>query len=348
MKIFTLFEKPLFARAIGRGLRSGLRPTVWRTARLAAWLIAGLAAAGAVHAQDFPSRPIHLVVPIGPGGALDGLARAIGPRLSEAIGQPVVIENRFVGGGIIAINQLAKAEPDGYTLLMIFDSFVTNRWLYKSVQYDPEKDFAPISLISLTPQVLLLHPGVGSRNMKEFLTLVRSSGAGMDFATAGAATSSRLSLELFKQTANLDLTAVHYRGGNKAIIDLLGGQVKGMLISISVAIPYVKTGKLTAIGVSATKRAPLLPEVPPISDTFPGFEAQGWAGVLAPAATPRPVIEYLNAALRKTLARADVRGQLENRGYEVVASTPEAFGEWVRTESSKWARIIREQKITID
>lgn len=340
MKIFTLSGKPLFARAIGPGLRSGLWFTVW----LAAWF----AAAGGLYAQDFPSRPIRLIVPIPPGGALDGVARAVGPRFSEAIGQPVVIENRVVGGGIIAINQAAQAAPDGHTLLMIFDSFVTNPWLYKSAQYDPVKDFAPITLVSRSPQALVLHPDVGARTMKEFLALARSSGAGMDFATAGAGTSSRLSLELFKQTANLDLTSVHYRGGSQAIIDLLGGQVKGMIVSLSVAIPHVKRGKLIAIGVSSAKRAPLLPEVPPISDTFPGFEAQGWAGVLAPVATPRPVIDYLNAALRKTLAQAEVRERLEIQGYEVVASTPEVFGEWIRTESSKWARIIREQKITLD
>ena len=336
MRIFTHSGKPLFARAIGAGLGLALCSAVW------------LASAGALCAQEFPSRPIRLIVPIAPGGALDTVARAVGPRLSDLIGQPVVIDNRFAAGGIIGINQAAQADPDGHTLLMIFDSFVTNRWLYKSAKYDPEKDFAPIMLVTRSPQVLLLHPDVGARTMKEFLALARSSGAGMDFATAGAATSSRLSLELFKQTANVDLTAVHYKGGNQAIIDLLGGQVKGMIISLGVAIQHVKRGKLIAIGVSSAKRAPMLPEVPPISDTFPGFEAQGWAGVLAPAATPHPVIGYLNAALRKILAQAEVRERLENQGYEVVASSPEAFGEWVRTESSKWARIIREQKITLD
>ena len=336
MKMSRFSGKPLFARAIGPGLRLGL------------WFTVCLAAAGALFAQDFPSRPIRLIVPIAPGGALDGVARVVVPRLSEAIGQPVVIENRVVGGGIIGINQAAQAEPDGHTLLMIFDSFVTNPSLYKSAQYDPEKDFVPITLVSRSPQVLLLHPDVGAKTMKEFLALARSSGARMDCATAGAGTSSRLSLELFKQTANLDLTAVHYRGGNKAVIDLLGGQVKGMIVSISVAIPHVKRGKLIAIAVSSTKRAPLLPDVPPISDTFPGFEAQGWGGVLAPAAAPRPVIDYLYAALRKALAQAEVRERLENQGYEVVAGSPEAFGVWVRAETSKWARIIRELKITLD
>lgn len=344
MKIFKFFERhlPVLARGCDRALRHP--DDIWR----AAWLIAALAAAGAVHAQDFPSKPIRMVVPIAPGGALDSVARTVGPKLAELVGQPVVIENKAMGGGIPAINELAKSDSDGYTLLMIFDSFVTNRWLFKSAQYDPVKDFAPITLVTRSPQVLLLHPDVGVKSMKEFLALVRSKGAGMDFATAGPATSSRLSLDLFKQTANLDVTEVHYRGGNKAIIDLLGGQVKGMIVSISVAVPHVKRGKLIAIAVSSKTRAPLLPDVPPISDTFPGFEAQGWAGLLAPGATPRPLIEYLNTAMLKTLAQPTVKERFEKQGYEVVASSPEAFGDWIRAESAKWGKIIREQKITID
>lgn len=344
MKIFKSFEKHLLILAHGCDYVLRHRQDIWR----AAWLIAGFAAAGAVHAQNYPSKPIRLVVPIAPGGALDGVARTVGPKLAELIGQPVVIENKAMGGGIPAINELAKGDPDGYTLLMIFDSFVTNRWLFKSAQYDPVKDFAPITLVTRSPQVLLLHPDVGVKTLKDFLALAHSKGAGMDFATAGPATSSRLSLELFKQTANLDLTAIHYRGGNKAIIDLLGGQVKGMIVSISVAVPHVKRGKLVAVAVSSKTRAPLLPDVPPISDTFPGFEAQGWAGLLAPAATPRPLIDYLNAAMLKTLAQTTVKERFETQGYEVVASSPEAFGDWIRAESGKWGKIIREQKITID
>jgi tripartite-type tricarboxylate transporter receptor subunit TctC len=303
-------------------------------------------------AQDYPVRPIRLIVPIPPGGALDTTARIVVPRFSEAIGQPVVIENRVAAGGVMGTMQAAQAAPDGYTLLMIFDSFATNPSLYKAAQYDPVKDFFPIMLISRSPQVLLLHPDVPARSMKEFLSLVRSAGtkngAGMDFATAGPGTSSRFSLELFKQVAQVDLTAVHYKGGAPAMTDLLGGQVKGMIVQVSLAIPHLKRGKLIAVAVSSAKRTPLLADVPPISDTFPGFEAQGWTGILAPAATPRSIVNKLNAALKTALAQPDVMERLEAQGSEVVGSTPEVFGTWIRGEAEKWSRIIRDLKLTLD
>ena len=305
-----------------------------------------------LYAQDYPSRPVHVIVPITPGGALDTTARIVVPGLSQAIGQPVVVDNRVGAGGVMGTHQAMQAAPDGYTLLMIFDSFATNPYLYKTAHYDPVKDFVPIMLISRSPQVLLLNPDVPARNMKEFLALARSAsaknGGGMDFATAGPGTSSRLSLELFKHVAKVDITAVHYKGGNPAITDLLGGQVKGMIVQVSLAIPHVKRGKLIALAVSSAKSTPLLPGVPPISDTFPGFEAQGWTGILAPASTPRNIVDKLNAALKSTLAQPEVKAKLEAQGSEVVGSTPEAFSTWLRDESEKWSRIIRELNISLD
>ena len=309
-----------------------------------------VASAAPLRAQDYPSRPIHVVVPIPPGGALDTTTRLVTPRFAEALGQPVVIENRVAAGGVMGTMQVAHTTPDGYTLLAIFDSFATNPSLYKAAQYDPVKDFAPIMLISRSPQVLLIHPDVPARTMKEFLALARSAdnGAGFNFATAGPGTSSRFSLELFKQVAQLDITAVHYKGGNPAMNDLLGGQVKGMIVQVSLAIQHVKRGRLIALAVSSAKSTPMLPDVPPISDTFPGFEAQGWTGMLAPVATPRAIVNRLNAALKASLAQPDVRERLENQGSEVVGSTPEAFGAWIQNESDKWSRVIRELKLTLD
>ncbi len=304
-------------------------------------------------AQEYPTHPIRVIVPITPGGALDTTARIVVPKLSEAIGQPAVIENRVGAGGVMGTQQAREAAPDGYTLLMIFDSFATNPYLYtsKAAQYDPVKDFAPIMLISRSPQALLVYPAVPARSLKDFLAYARTVGkncSGIDFATAGPGTSSRLSLELFKQVSHLDINAVHYKGGNPAMTDVLGGQVKGVIIQISLAIPHVKRGKLIALGVSSAKRTPLLPEVPPISDTFPGFEAQGWTGILAPAGTPRPIINRLNAALASTLAQADVKERLEAQGSEVVGGPPEVFTAWLREESEKWSRIIRDLNITLD
>jgi tripartite-type tricarboxylate transporter receptor subunit TctC len=212
------------------------------------------------------------------------------------------------------------------------------------------KDFLPIMLVGRSPQVLLIHPDVPARNLKEFLSLARGAAAkgGLDFATAGPGTSSRFSLELFKQIAQLDLNAVHYKGGNPAMTGLLGGQVKGMIVQISLAVPHVKRGKLVAIGVSSATRSPLLPEVPPISDTFTGFEAQGWTGMLAPAGTPRSIVDRLNAALKTTIAQPEVKERLEKQGYEVAGSTPEEFGAWIRSQSDKWSRVIRDLKLTLD
>jgi tripartite-type tricarboxylate transporter receptor subunit TctC len=311
---------------------------------------AGLACAMPLGAQDYPARPVHVIVPITPGGALDTTARIVTPKLAEAIGQPVVIDNRVGAGGVLGTHQAMQAAPDGYTLLMIFDSFATNPYLYKASHYDPVKDFAPIMLISRSPQVLLLHPEVPARSMKEFLAFARSAknGAGIDFATAGPGTSSRLSLELFKQVSGLDITAVHYKGGSPAITDLIGGQVKGMIVQVSVAMPHLKRGKLIALAVSSARGTSLLPDVPPIADTFPGFEAQGWTGILAPAATPRAIVERLNAALRTTLANAEVKEKLENQGSEVVGGGAEIFAAWIREESEKWSRIIRDLKLTLD
>jgi tripartite-type tricarboxylate transporter receptor subunit TctC len=313
-------------------------------------LLLTFACALPLYAQDYPVKPIRVIVPIPPGGALDTTTRILTPRFSEALGQPVIVENRVGAGGLMGTHQAAQSAPDGYTLLMIFDSFATNPWLYKAAQYDPVKDFFPIMLVSRSPQVLLLHPDVPARNMKDFLALARSSSAkgGMDFATAGPGTSSRFSLELFKQIAQIELNAVHYKGGNPAMNDLLGGQVKGMIVQVSLAVHHVKRGKLIAIGVSSAKRTPLLPDVPPISEAFPGFEAQGWTGMLAPAATPRNIVYRLNAALKSTLAQPEVRERLENQGSEVVGSTPEEFGTWIQEQSEKWAKVIRQLKLTLD
>jgi len=299
-------------------------------------------------AQDYPAKPIRLVVPNTPGGATDVAARFIGPKLSEIFGQPVVIENRVAAGGVIGANAVAQSAADGYTLIMVFDSFTTNPYLFSGVQYDAVKDFAPISLVARSAQVLVVHPSVGVRSLKDFLQYARSKGSAMNFATAGAGTSSRFGLELFKITTDLDPVAIHYKGGAAALNDLLGGQVPAMLITTGVVIQHVKSGKLTPIAVTSARRVALLPDVEAVSETYPGFEVQSWLGLLAPAGTPRAIVERLNAAVLKALAKPDVREKFENLGFEIAASTPEAFGAWIRAESVKWGRIIQERKIRID
>ena len=298
--------------------------------------------------QSYPSKRITLVVPNTAGGAIDVAARLVAPKLGESLGQQIVVENRVAAGGVLATNQVAQAPPDGYTLLAVFDSFVTNPSLFNGVQYDAVKSFAPISLMIRTPQVMIVHPSLPVRTLREFVALAKVQGPALTHATAGPGTSSRLSFELFKEVAGINTTAVHYKGGAPALVDVLGGHVPVMIIQLGGAVQQVQQGKLVALAVSSTRRAPQLPDVQTIAETYRGFEAQSWVGLLAPAGTPTAVIERLHAALAKALGVPEVREKYVALGSEVVASTPEVFGAWIRSESTKWGRIIRERRITLD
>lgn len=299
-------------------------------------------------AQEYPTKPVHITVPSVPGGANDTGARLAQPRLAELLGQPVVVENRAQSGGVVGMNLVATMAPDGYNLIVVFDSFATNPYLFKDVKYDPVRDFSPITLIGRSAQVLAVHPSLGVRTLGDFVQLARKQGANLDWGTAGPGTSSRFSMELFKTTAGIEPTTINYKGGAPMINDLLGGQVKATIVALSVAYPHVRAGKLVPIAVTAAKRSPLLPDVPTVADTFPGFEATGWLGMLAPVGTPRPIVDRLNAAMAKVLAVPEVRAKYEAIGYDVAASSPEEFGSWLQTETTKWGKVIRDRKITID
>ncbi len=299
-------------------------------------------------AQDYPTKPIKMVVPYPPGGVTDMATRAVSAKMSEAFGQAIIVENQPAAGGVVATNAIAKVTPDGYTLMSAFDSFATNPFMYKGVQHDPLKDFAPISLMVKSPQVLVVFPGTGIKNMSDLLKMARAKGEHFSFATPGAGTSSRLSTELFKQYAGIDSTLVTYKGGSQAMTDLLGGQVNAMIVSLSLVLQHIQSGRLTPIAVSSAKRVSQLPEVPPIADTFPGFEAQSWTGMVAPAGTPKTVIDKLNAALVKALNSSDFKDKFTSQGVEVVGSSPEAFAEWMNKESAKWSQVIKQRKISIE
>jgi hypothetical protein len=304
--------------------------------------------ASLVFAQDYPNKPIKMVVPYPPGGVTDMATRAVSAKMSEAFGQAIIVENQPAAGGVVATNAVAKVAPDGYTLLSAFDSFATNPFMYKGVQHDPLKDFAPISLMVRSPQVLVVYPGTGIKNMSDLLKMAKAKGDHFSFATPGAGTSSRLSTELFKQYAGLDATLVTYKGGSQAMTDLLGGQVNAMIVSLSLVLQHIQGGRLTPIAVSSTKRVTQLPDVPPIADTFPGFEAQSWTGMVAPAGTPKAVIDKLNAALVKALNSSDFKDKFTSQGVEVVGSSPEAFADWMNKESAKWSQVIKQRKISIE
>ena len=299
-------------------------------------------------AQTYPSKPVRVVVPSSPGGASDLVTRLVAAALGERLGQPFVVENRVTSGGIIGTQQVAESAPDGYTLLGTFDTFAINPYLFKGLKWDPVRDFAPLMQICRYPQVLLVHPSLGVKSVKEFVALAKEKGAQLNYGSAGPASSSRLAYELFKDTAGIETVGIHYKGGGPAIQDLLSGQVQVMLIQGGGAIPqYVKTGKLVALAVSSLERSKFHPELPTIAETYPGFETESWVGMFAPAATPRAVLDRLHGELSRIVADPGMKERLENQGCDVVGGAPETMAARVRSDQAKWSRIIREKNITV-
>jgi tripartite-type tricarboxylate transporter receptor subunit TctC len=302
-----------------------------------------------VFPQEYPARPVHIFVPASPGGASDVAARLAAPKLTEALGQPFLVENRVASGGIVGTTQLAKSPADGYTIMMTFDTFASNPHMYKNLPYDVLKDFAPIMLVTRYPQILVVHPSLGVRTVPEFVAYAKANAAKMNYGSAGPASSSRLAFELFKDTAGIQMEAVHYKGGGPAINDLLAGTVQVMLIQAGGAIGQnVRSGKLIGLATSGRQRSPHFPDLPTIADFYPGFETTSWVGLIAPAGTPRPVIDKLNGTLTTILATSDMKEKFGAQAAEIVASTPEQFGELIKSESAKWGKIIREKNIRVD
>jgi len=303
----------------------------------------------AVAAQAYPVKPVRVYVPASPGGASDVAARLIGAKLTEQFGQPFVVENRVSSGGMVATEQFVRAPPDGYTILIAFDTFSTNPFLYPSIHYDVSRDFAPVTLIARYPQVLVAHPGLGVHSLAEFIAYAKRSGSQLNYGSAGAASSSRLAYELFKRTAGIESTPVHYRGGSPAINDLLAGVVQVMLVQAGGTIQQsVRAGKLVALATSGPSRTPLLPEVPAIAESYPGFETVSWVGLLAPAGTPRGIIDRLHDAVAGVLASDEMKVKFAAQGGEIVASSPAQFAAFIASESAKWGKLIRDLHIAVD
>jgi tripartite-type tricarboxylate transporter receptor subunit TctC len=326
-----------------RETRAGIR-----VSSMLLWpVLCALPGAALSAAPDYPTKAIRMIVPAAPGGVTDVAARIIAARLTEALGQSVVIDNRAGAGGIIGTDTVAKSAPDGYTLLAVFDSFISNPYVFRDVPYQTLRDFAPVSLLIRGPQLVVVHPKLGVKTFKDFVGVAQLKRT-ITYATAGAATSSRLSVELFKAITRLDAVLVHYKGGGPALNDLLGGHVDAMIASAGLVLPHVQSGRLNALAVTSKERSPLVPGIPAVAETYPAFEAQSWVGLLAPAATPRSIVQRLNAETAKALATSEVKERFTGLGYEVVGSSPETFGRWLRDESAKWGKVIRDQHITAD
>ena len=315
----------------------------------AAALVLAVSAAPALFAQPFPDKPIKIVVPFGPGGFTDVVARIIQKELAPSIGQPVIIENRPGAGSTIGTDAVAKSKPDGYTLAMISTTHVISPHLYKAMPYDPIKDFAPIMKLGEGPYVLVVHPSLGVKNVAELIALAKSQPGKIDYASSGNGSSQHLVGALFATMAAAPLSHVPYKGSSGAMQDLLGGQVKVSFVGMPNALPNLSSGKLRALAVTTQKRSPDLPEVPTLDEAgVRGFDATIWLGLLAPAGTPRDVVQKLNAEVTKILSTAESRKLMSSAGVEVATSSPEEFSALIQSELERWGKVVRETGATVN
>ena len=300
-------------------------------------------------APGYPTRPIRFIVPFPPGGGTDIVARLIGQRLSERLGQQVVIDNRGGANAIIGTELGAKAPPDGYTILMSLQaSLAVNPSLYRNLPYDSLRDFAPVIQLTSIPLLLAAHPSLPANSVKELVQLARAKPGQITFASSGTGGSSHLAMELFKIMAKVDMVHVPYKGGGPAINDLLGGQVQtysGTAISV---VPYVKAGRLKALGVTTARRLPVLPDVPAVGETIVGYESVVWQGVVVPKATPLAIVNRLNREIAGTLQLAEVKERLTGTGATVMGGTPAEFGALINSEIAKYAKLIKETGVRPD
>jgi tripartite-type tricarboxylate transporter receptor subunit TctC len=308
-----------------------------------------LCAFGATAADTYPSKPIKWVVPFPPGGAMDSMARTLGEKLSTSMKQPVIIENRPGAGGSIGSNLVAKAAPDGHTIMIVSIGQAVNPSIYPKLPYDAVRDFEPVSLVGIVPNLLVAHPSVKANNVKELITLAKAQPGKITYASAGNGTTVHLAAELFNSMAGVDIMHVPYKGSAPAVTDLMGGQVNIMFDSLSSAKPYVEAGKLKALAVTTAKRSNAFPNVPTIAESgLPGYELSGWYAVFVPAKTPKPVVDRLHAELMKALKQDDVRARFALIGAEPVGSSPQELAATLKAETARWEKIVRERNIKAD
>ena len=313
-------------------------------------LIPAWQAVAADTAPAFPARPVRWIVPFPPAGSIDLVGRVVGQKLYETWGQQVIIDNRAGGGGRLGAQAGAAAAPDGYTQLFSLNtSFTIDRSLFKNLPYDPDKAFAPITIVASTSQLLVTNPSFPVRNVRELIALCKARPGEVNYGSSGTGGSLHLAMELFKSMAGIDIVHVPYKGGPPAATDLIAGQIAILFFNTPAALPYIKAGKLRALGVSTAKRSSLLPEVPTIAESgVPGFDTDVWFGLVAPAGTPADIVTRTQREVARVVAMPDVRKQLLDIGAEPVANTPEEFAARIKTESALWAKVVQAAKIRFE
>jgi tripartite-type tricarboxylate transporter receptor subunit TctC len=293
-------------------------------------------------AQAYPTKPVRVIIPFAAGGPADFMLRLVGPKLSEAWGQPVILDNRGGANQMLGSELAARSQPDGYTLLVTTGGSAINVSLYPKMPYDTLKDFAPISLIATGPNLAVIHPAVPARNLAEFITYARSKPGQLVYASAGAGAPSHLAVELFSTMAKIQMVHVPYKGMAPGMTDLLGGQVQLAFPTISAGITHARAGRLRALGVTTAKRSPAAPDVPTIAEAaLPGFEASNWYGMVAPARTPPAIIRKVHDDIARALATPDVRERMLNQGMDPTTNAPEEFSAYIRSEIAKWAKVVK-------
>jgi len=298
-------------------------------------------------AQAYPSRPVRIIVPVAPGGALDILARIMGQWLSERLGQSVVIENRPGAGTNIGIEAAVRAAPDGYTLLLIPASVTTNATLYQDLTFNFIRDIEPVAMISTLPMVMEINPQIPAKTVAEFIAYAKANPGKISMASGGSGSSSHVGGELFKMLAGIDMIHVPYRGGAPALADLIGGQVQVMFSPLPESLGAIRSGQVRALGVASAKRVEALPDVPTVAETVPGFEASTWQGIGAPKNTPPEIIERLNREINAALADPKIKGRLADLGSIPTPMSPADFKKLIVAETEKWAKVIRTANITL-
>ena len=324
------------------------------TARIALRVLLATTAIAALplgaHAADaWPSRPIQLLIPYPPGGSADLLARPLGAKLQERLGQPIVLDYRPGAGGTIATQALARSKPDGYTLIMVLAAHAINPSLYPKLPYDTRKDFAPVSLVANLPLILAGSPSLKARNVPELIAAAKAAPGTITFGSAGNGNTGHLAGELFDSMAGVKMTHVPYKGSAQVVNAMLAGDIQLTFDSISTSMPQIRAGRMTALAVTSAKRAAMAPDVPTLAEAgVPGFDINGWYAILAPAGTPRAVVDKLSSEIAAVLTQPELRSQLAANGYEPVGSTPAALGAHIDAELARWNKVVRDAGVKLE
>jgi len=329
---------PASALAVTQPAGGNMKRVLFSAAACFSILVPG---AGAAWAQDYPVRPIRVAIPFPPGGTSDILTRVIGQKLSASMGQPFIVDNRPGAGGVIATDIVAKANPDGYTLYMAFVSHAINPHVYAKLPYDTERDFTPIAMFAVSPNVVVVTPSLPIQSIKDLVAVARAKPGSFNYASSGTGTNSHLSAEMIGAMAGIRMNHVPYKGGPQANADVASGAVQMHIPSMPVTMPLIKTGRLRAIAVTSLKRSPVLPDVPTVAETLPGYESLAWYGFVGPRGTPAPIVARLDGEIRKALAQPDLIDSFSRQGADPVHMGPKEFGAFIRAELKQWGAAVK-------